>query len=57
MSLEQLFQDWWSASYPNVKPAPHTVSTHCAFAEYVDKMRTEEVLAQLREAGADDSLS
>lgn len=54
MTTEQLFLQWWSDSYPNAKAAPHTVMSHVAFAEYVDSMRTKDVLDAISRAGAED---
>lgn len=54
MTTEQLFLKWWSESYPNAKAAPHTVMSHVAFAEYVDSMRTKDVLDAISRAGTED---
>lgn len=54
MTTEQLFLKWWAESYPNAKAAPHTVMSHVAFAEYVDSVRTKDVLDALSRAGAED---
>ena len=53
VTTEQLFMEWWSQSYPNVKPAPHTITTHVAFAEYIDSKRTQEVLDCIAKSGAE----
>ena len=52
MTTEELFLQWWAESYPHAKPAPHTVTTHVAFAEYLDDKRTKEVLESISKAGA-----
>lgn len=54
MTTEQLFLQWWSESYPNTKAAPHTVMSHVAFAEYVDSVRTKDVLDAISRAGTDE---
>lgn len=54
MTTEQLFMKWWGESYPNAKPAPHTVTTHVAFAEYIDSVRTKDVLDALSRAGSEE---
>lgn len=54
MTTEQLFLQWWAESYPNAKAAPHTVMSHVAFAEYVDSVRTKDVLDAISRAAADD---
>jgi hypothetical protein len=33
--LLALFLEWFSDSYPSIKPAKHSVMSHVAFAEYV----------------------
>jgi hypothetical protein len=33
--LLSLFLEWFSDSYPNIKPAKHSVMSHVAFAEYL----------------------
>ena len=53
MTTEQLFMQWWAESYPNAKPAPHTITTHVAFAEYIDRKRTQDVLESISKAGAE----
>lgn len=53
MTTEDLFKKWWSESYPNAKPAPHTIFTHVAFAEYVDSQRTKDVLDALSRAAGE----
>lgn len=52
VTTEELFLKWWAESYPSVKPAPHTVFTHVAFADYIDQVRTKDVLDAInRNAG------
>jgi hypothetical protein len=53
MTTEELFLEWWKESYPHAKPAPHTITTHVAFAEYIDRKRTQDVLDSLAKAGAE----
>lgn len=53
MTTEQLFLEWWKESYPHAKPAPHTITTHVAFAEYIDRKRTQDVLDSIAKAGAE----
>lgn len=33
--LREMFLEWFSESYPNVKPATHSVMSHVAFAQHV----------------------
>jgi hypothetical protein len=33
--LNDLFTEFWTESYPNVKPGVHAISTHLAFARQV----------------------
>ena len=47
MTTEELFLKWWGESYPHAKPAPHTIFTHVGFADYVDQVRTQDVLDAL----------
>jgi hypothetical protein len=53
MTTEELFLEWWKESYPHAKPAPHTITTHVAFAEYIDRKRTQDVLDSISKAGAE----
>ncbi len=47
MQIDEMFLKWWAESYPHAKPSPHAVLTHVAFAEYVEQVRTQEVLGAL----------
>lgn len=53
MTTEELFLEWWAESYPYAKPATHTITTHVAFAEYLDSKRTQEVLESIARSGAE----
>jgi len=55
VTTDELFLAWWAESYPSVKPAPHTVFTHVAFADYIDQVRTKEVLDAISRSAGDDT--
>jgi len=48
MLLDEMFLQWWAESYPNAKPATHTVATHVAFAQHVLDQQMQVLLEQVR---------
>lgn len=44
MTTEELFCKWWVESFARAKPVSQTISTHVAFADYVEQVRTREML-------------
>jgi len=48
MLLDEMFLQWWAESYPNAKPATHTVATHVAFAQHVLDQQVQVLLEEVR---------
>jgi hypothetical protein len=49
--IEQAFVQWFAESYPNVKPATHSVMSHVAFAEHIIQQLREQKTNELGGTG------
>jgi hypothetical protein len=46
-TLKQMFIEWFADSYPNAKPATHSVMSHVAFAQYVIESLDKEMFEEI----------
>lgn len=49
--LREMFLEWFSASYPNVKPATHSVMSHVAFAQHVLESMDSDMFEEIEFEG------